>query len=165
VRLVTVKRAAFWSWCMLLGMIVFWSLVALFVAGCGSDEKSPEDRLVGDWILDRPPCAFVVGFSAFNEYAVISACVLTDGTTGAQVEVGNYVADDRTIHTAPYRSSCPPKATPDTASYAVSGPSLTIITAGSAVTLMRYNPVPGTGVVRHGCWDDGTFTPGDLIDL
>jgi len=134
------------------------------VAGCGRSEN----ELAGtDWILPHGACAEAVSFNHSDGYAMAYGCLLPSGDAGVQVEKGDYVvAYGSKLLTYPAKTSCLAQSSMESATFVYSGSTLTIQTADSVLEFMRTNPSDATGVAVLGCFnEDGSFTPGPLVDF
>jgi hypothetical protein len=137
-------------------------------ASCGGSDPSPLSIVVGKWYAQVGSCITEYNFSADGTFAYApSVCVLSNGTVGAQEEVGNYTVsagqiDFTTVQSTCHDSSIDPHRVPWAVYYARSGSSL-ILMYTNATIVLQPNTATGTAVVSLGCYaTDGTFSPSTI---
>lgn len=118
------------------------------------------DRLQGSWQFEVNSLeVFAITFNG-SLYEFDDIAILTDGTVGMFVELGNFTTNGRTITFEPSRASCT-GAFPDyVVNYTVDATRLALLGDTTITTFVKFVPT-GTGggaQVRLGCFfEDGSF--------
>lgn len=141
--------------------------VALAVlAGCGSDDVSDVDRLMGAWIAtgNSASCAVaaVFGSERDNQVELDIICELEDGTIGLDAELADFTAADGVLELQTTHTTCPGDVLegPWTMGYEFVGDGLRLSSPSGLIVLERLDQsMPGTGAAQFGCFTDDGFVP------
>lgn len=142
--------------------------ILLWLSGCTNETKNP---LYGTWEIDSSNyeggTVITVDEDNFS-YGVIAR--LEDLSYGMEMHGGPYreIGDD-TIEVTYEVTTCPDDVDRDTEvfSYSIDGHTMILTVKEGSVVLYRVSDesaAPGI-IVRHGCWEDGVFTPHEAMKI
>lgn len=148
------------------------AIALVFAAGCGGDDVSDMDRLMGAWIApaSSSSCAIAAVFGAQrdDQLELDIICELQGGGFGLEAQLADFTAADGVIRMTSTHSTCPgDRSETETISYEFLGDSLRLSTADGLVVLERLDQsMPGSGGAQFGCFgQDGSFTPYPVTPL
>jgi len=125
--------------------------------GCGGGD-SPEDALVGDWILANAADTAGAGLTFKSDGSYVASTLAVKSSTSylAEVEKGTFSVSGKTIFFSPTEYSCPEADPPYSFEYTAKGDTLTLTDPSDIFAFSRNTaPASAGAVITIGCFQPG----------
>lgn len=148
--------------------IAFVLFVGIFVMGCSNTVESDSQSIYGSWVYESSDgVGLGVTFNTNGTYAAVLVGLTSDTTANAEIEIGNFAANNNMLTMTTKQSSCSDASKePETMPFNIDGDSLGVAFPKGMLFFHRNNASSANnGIITYGCVVDGKFVPSPIQTL